>query len=439
MRSKPRVEYVPIEALTPHPRNARTHSKRQISKLAEAIHHFGWASPLVVDETGLILAGHGRLLAAQKLKLSEVPIIRLANMTEADKRAFMLADNKIAADAGWDPDLLALELEELSALDIEIELTGFEIAAIDAIIERRDASDPAASAGPEDDAPERPSRAVTRSGDLWRCGRHLVLCGDARDTAGLARLLDGEHADLVFTDPPYNVPVAGHVRVARGHRDFEMAVGEMSAAEFKRFLEDTLGQAAQACKDGAVIFVCMDWRHAGELIAAAKALRLIQLNLCVWEKTNGGMGSLYRSQHELVFVFKKGQSPHINNIQLGATGRYRTNIWRYAGVNAFKQGRSEELTMHPTVKPVALVEDAIKDVTKRNALVLDCFGGSGTTLIAAERCGRRARLIEYDPHYCDVIVQRFERYTGKAATLISTGQTFEDVAQARAAPPDTPQ
>jgi DNA modification methylase len=278
-----------------------------------------------------------------------------------------------------------------------------------------------------------PKHAVSCSGDLWNLGRHRLICGDARKRSDYHALLIEDRVDLIFTDPPYNVPIDGHVcglgRVR--HREFAMGVGEMSREAFTSFLTETLGCAAKRCRDGAIAFVCMDWRHMGELLAAGERVFTELKNLCVWNKTNGGMGAFYRSKHELVFAFKVGTAPHVNSFGLGETGRYRTNVWDYAGISSISSSRAEELAMHPTVKPVALVADAIRDCSKRGDIVLDPFGGSGTTLIAAEKCGRAARLIEYDPGYCDTIIARWERLTGKRATLSSTGEAFEDVAERR--------
>ena len=278
-----------------------------------------------------------------------------------------------------------------------------------------------------------PALATTRPGDLWLVGRHRLLCGDSRNRPSLDRLLERERTNLVFTDPPYNLPIDGHVcglgRIR--HREFAMGAGEMSRAAFTTFLELTLGHAAASCRDGAIAFVCMDWRHMGELIAAGQAVFSELKNVCVWNKTNGGMGSFHRSKHELVFVFKVGSAPHTNTFGLGDTGRYRTNVWDFAGVNSLRSGRNEELAMHPTVKPVALVAEAVKDCSRRGGIVLDPFGGSGTTLIAAEKTGRLARLVEFDPAYCDQILRRYERVTGKQAKLATTEQSFEAVAEKR--------
>ena len=283
---------------------------------------------------------------------------------------------------------------------------------------------------PDDDIPKaEPDAPVSREGDLWKLGRHLLLCADAREAGAFHQLLGDERADMVFADPPYNVPINGHVSGlgATQHREFAVASGEMSAAVFTDFLSKTLGNTSAVCRNGAIAFVCMDWRHMAEMEVAGRAAFSELKNLCIWAKTNGGMGTFYRSKHELIFVWKVGTAPHTNTFGLGDKGRYRTNVWTYAGVNTFKAERMEEIAFHPTVKPVALVADAIRDVTHRGGIVLDPFGGSGTTLIAAHTTGRCARVMEIDPAYCDVIIRRFEKLTGKAATLVEGGMTFEQV------------
>ena len=300
-------------------------------------------------------------------------------------------------NAGWDKELLAIELQGLIEAKYDLDLTGFSIGDADIIIgEAREASTDALDAA-ENEIIEPAAVAVTRPGDIWQLGRHRLICGDAQDAGVYAALLEGTRVDAIFTDPPYNVPIDGHVSGLgeTKHREFAFAAGEMSQEAFTAFLKTTLGHAAAACRDGAITFVCMDWRHLGELIAAGEAVFSELKNVCVWNKTNGGMGTFYRSKHEMVFAFKVGTAPHTNTFGLGDGGRYRTNVWDYAGVNTMKKGRKEEIEMHPTVKPVALVADAILDVTPRGAAVLDPFGGSGTTLIAAEKTGRVARLSGY--------------------------------------------
>jgi DNA modification methylase len=368
-----------------------------------------------------------------------VPTLRLSHLSATELRAYVIADNKLALNAGWDREILGIELQALIDLDFDLELTGFALAETEIILDEARERAPSGEDEAADDLPPLPEdgKAVTRRGDVWLLGRHRVVCGDAQDGAVLRLAMDGGQADLVFTDPPYNVPIDGHVcGLGRTrHREFAMGAGEMSPQAFTTFLRQTLGNAATVCRDGAIAFVCMDWRHIGELLAAGEAVFSELKNLCVWNKTNGGMGTFYRSKHELVLVFKVGTAPHTNTFGLGDTGRYRTNVWDYAGVNSMKAGRMDELAMHPTVKPVALVADAIRDCSRRGEVVLDCFAGSGTTLIAAEKCGRQARLVEFDPAYCDRIITRFETFTGKEARLAATEQSFEDVAAIRAAPP----
>ena len=429
------IELIAVSALKPYAGNARTHSKAQVKQIARSIERFGFTNPVLVDDDNGIIAGHGRVLAATLLNIAEVPCLRLNSLSNADKRAYILADNKLALNAGWDKELLAIELQGLIEANYDIDVTGFSVAEIDIVVgEARDAAAEGSDAA-EDAIPERASVAVSRAGDIWQLGRHRLICGDAQASQSFLALLGDDKVDAVFTDPPYNVPIDGHVG-GKGevkHREFAFGAGEMSKQAFTEFLTTTLGHTAAAARNGAICFVCMDWRHMGELLAAGEQVFSELKNVCVWNKTNGGMGTFYRSKHEMVFVFKVGTAPHLNTFGLGNGGRYRTNVWDYAGISSMSKTRAEELAMHPTVKPVALVADAILDVTKRGSLVLDPFGGSGTTLVAAEKTGRVARLIEFDPLYCDVIVRRFEAYTGKRAVLASSGESFEAVSEARAA------
>lgn len=428
----PTIEMRRVLSLRPYAGNARRHSKKQVRQIADSIQRFGFTNPVLIGDDGEIIAGHGRVMAARQLGLDQVPTVRLSHLSAAERRAYVLADNKLALNAGWDTEILAIELQALMDLEFDVSLTGFSLAEVDLVLDQAGESSTEAVEAP-DVVPQPPEVPVTRRGDLWLLGRHRLLCGDARDGADYACLLGGERVDLVFTDPPYNVPIDGHVcgLGAVRHREFAMAAGEMSREAFTAFLTRTLSHAASVCRDGAIAFVCMDWRHVRELSEAGAAAFTELKNLCVWNKTNGGMGTFYRSKHELIFVFKVGTAPHTNSFGLGDTGRYRTNVWDYPGISSVGMHRQEDLAMHPTVKPTALVADAIRDCSKRGEVVLDGFGGSGTTLIAAETCGRRARLIEYDPVYCDTIVLRWERLTGKRATLAATGEAFEDIREQR--------
>lgn len=428
----PQIEMQPVESLRPYHGNARTHSKEQVQQIANSIGQFGFTNPVLVSDDNEIIAGHGRVIAARKLGLNEVPTLKLSHLTAEERRAYVLADNKLALNAGWDTEILAIELQALIDIDFDVSLTGFSVAEIDLTI---DAANEASPGKPdkEDVVPEPPAEPVSRSGDIWLLGRHKLLCGDARSRNDIERLMANSKADLVFTDPPYNVPVDGHVCGSGSihHREFAFASGEMSKKQFTDFLSQTLGNASAVCRDGAIAFVCMDWRHMGELLKAGTSVFTELKNLCVWNKTNGGMGTFYRSKHELVFVFKVGTAPHTNNFGLGETGRYRTNVWDYAGISSSGSSRMQELEMHPTVKPVAMITDAIKDCTRRGELVLDLFAGSGSTLIAAQACGRMARVAEYDSIYCDTIIARWEQYTGIPAMLESTNAQFGEVARQR--------
>ena len=426
------ITYRKVCDLRPRATNPRTHGPKQLAEIASSIKHFGFTNPVLVDDHDGIIGGHGRVEAAKLLGMNEVPTIRLADMSEADIRAYVIADNKVAENAGWDRELLGLEFEYLAGLDIDFDLTvtGFNLAEIDSLIAGAEAdtakTDPADRIPSLSDAPP-----VTRAGDTWQIGRHRLICGDATDPAVYSVLLGREKAGMVFCDPPYNVPIDGHVSGLgkTAHREFAMASGEMSADEFIAFLTIVFRNLAGASTDGSIHFQCIDWRHVGEMLKAGQAAYSELKNLCVWSKTNAGMGSLYRSQHELVLVFKSGTAPHTNNVELGRNGRYRTNVWTYAGANSFGTNRDADLAAHPTVKPVALVADAIRDCSKRKDIVLDAFAGSGTTLLAAHRTGRRGFGIELDPRYCDVAIRRLQKLGKAKAVRDSDDAVFDDLAQ----------
>jgi DNA modification methylase len=428
------LEYLPTNRLRPWARNARIHSSKQLRQIADSIRSFGFTNPVLIDEDGTILAGHGRVAAAKLLGLDKVPCRRIGSMTPEQKRAYVIADNKLAINAGWDEEMLAIELQGLLQTDLEFDIgmTGFSIPEIDSLIEGlnpEDSGDPA-----EDRLPaiiDGPT--VSRPGDLWLLGPHRLICGDALKAETYQHLLVDDRAQMVFTDPPYNVPIDGHVGGSGSirHREFLMASGEMSSEAFTSFLETAFQHLVAFSVDGSIHFVCMDWRHMTEMLAAGNAAYTELKNLIVWAKDNGGMGTFYRSRHELIFAFKNGTAPHINSFELGQHGRYRTNIWQYRGVNTLRAGRMDELALHPTVKPVAMIADAIKDVSQRNAIVLDAFGGSGSTLIAAHKTGRRARVIELDPIYVDRIVRRWQAYASDDAVLAGSGERFDDLARER--------
>src|ERR1700722_2521692 len=424
----PFIEMLSPRSLRPAKRNARTHSKEQIQQIVDSMIQFGPINPVITDEYRKIMAGHARVEAAKLLGLKQIPVIRLSHLNETEVRAYMLADNKLAQKAGWDRELLAIELEELQIImpefGLDIGITGFDPGEIDSIM--LDFAE--GQANPADQIPNlKPDVAVAQKGELFILGGHRLLVGDARDVRAHAQLMRSETAVMAFLDPPYNVKISGHVG-GRGrikHREFACASGEMTSGQFVQFLQDTLGLCARDTIDGSITYVCMDWRHARELLEAGSNVFDELKNICVWAKTTPGQGSFYRSQHELVFVFKRGQAPHLNTFELGQHGRTRSNGWTYPGANTFRAGRIDELKMHPTVKPVALVADAMRDCSRRGSIILDAFAGAGTSIMAAEQIGRRAFCLEIDPVYVDVAIRRWQRFTGKDAVSESTGQTFD--------------
>lgn len=424
----PSIELLTTSQLRAFKGNARLHSARQIGQIKNSIMQFGFMNPVLVDGENEVIAGHGRLCAAKELGLGCIPVIRVEHLSKTEIRAYRLADNKLAENSSWDESLLQIEISDLIELELEGELSfdmdtlGFETAEVDLLL----------SQGEMDDVNEivaDPNKIeIAKLGEVWQLGRHRILCGSALDEASYAELLSDDTVCLVLTDPPYNVRVRGHVRgkASPSHREFAMASGEMTRNEFVRFLRTALGKSVAVASPGAIVMTFMDWRHLGELHQAACAIELEQLNLCVWVKSNGGMGSLYRSQHELCGIYRVPGARHRNNVQLGRLGRNRTNVWTYAGVNTFGRNRAADLNEHPTVKPVAMIEDAIRDVTAVGDLVLDPFGGSGTTLLAAERCRRTARLIEIDPRYVDVTIRRWQDLTGETAIETESGEAWND-------------
>lgn len=430
---KMQIIYVRLDALMSAPRNARTHTKRQLRKLARTIKDLGFRVPILVDGNGRIIAGHGRVDAARLLGMTEVPAIVVDNLTPEQIRLLAISENKLSELGGWDLEALALELQDLEKLDLgcDLTLTGFETAEIDLYLTEHGEEKLAEPMIPASAlSHDRP--AVTRIGDHWTVGPHRIICGDAREADVYERLLGLERAQMVFADAPFNVKIGGHVSGTSVHPEFAMASGEMNSAEFIVFLRTFIRLIKRYSVDGAISFLCMDHGHLQELRESAEGI-LEYKNLCVWVKPNAGMGSLYRSQHELIAVFKSGTAPHINNVELGKHGRNRTNVWRYAGANSFGKGRDAALEGHPTTKPVAMVADAILDCSERGGLILDPFLGSGTTLLAAEQTGRRGAGIELDPVYVDLAIERLSRVAKSPIIHTNTGLTFDEVKVARAA------
>jgi DNA modification methylase len=428
------IIFRPRAELKPDPANPRQHSRKQIKQIAKSISTFGFNVPVLVDAELNVIAGHGRLLACGELGMDEVPTLRLDHLTPAQARAFRIADNKLTENATWDDRLLAEQLRDLSlsGLDFDIEVTGFEMGEIDLRIASLEDTPAEDEADPADILPAiSAAPPVSTLGDEWVLGRHRVLSGNALDPRAFTLLMGEERAAMVFTDPPYNVPIEGH---ASGlgtihHRSFPMAAGEMDRAEYTAFLRQTCCNLAAFSTAGSLHYVCMDWRHLAELLAIGQEAYGELKNMCVWVKDNAGMGSLYRSQHEFVLVFKQRGGPHRNNVQLGRFGRHRSNVWCYPGANSFARCGAEGnlLALHPTVKPVAMVADAILDGSARGDIVLDAFLGSGTTVIAAERTGRRCCALELDPGYVDTAIRHWQTLTGDKARHGATGRYFDDL------------
>jgi DNA modification methylase len=425
------IIYSSPHLLVANERNARTHSKHQIRQIGDSITQFGFTNPVLVDHKNTIIAGHGRVAAAISLGVDRVPTIRLEGLSENEIRAYVIADNQLAQRAGWDKEILAIELQHLMTLDrdLDITITGFEIPEIDLILEGATNKEQ----DPDDSFEvEEALQPITRPGDLWQLGKHRLFCGNALEPASYKTLALTRRASVVFVDPPYNVPIDGHATGSGSihHREFLMASGDMNEAEYIGFLTRALSLVATHSTSGSVHFVCGDWRHMSEVLVAGKQVYTKLLNLCVWVKDNGGLGSLYRSRHELVFVYRNGQGSHRNNVQLGKFGRNRTNVWDYPGINTLSRQSDEGnlLALHPTVKPIAMVADALLDCSARGEIVLDSFLGSGTTLIAAERVGRVCYAIEIDPAYVDIAVRRWQKYTGDHALQLTTGNRFDSIA-----------
>jgi DNA modification methylase len=426
------VTYRPISELKLDPNNPRRHSPAQIRRIAGSMDTFGFIVPVLVDSQLNVFAGHGRVLAAQRLEWTEVPTIMIDHLSDTQMRAFMIADNRLTELSDWDDRVLAEQLQALSEveLDFDLEVTGFEMGEIDLRIEGL--SDPTNHQDAADELPPPSSGPpVSRSGDLWLLGKNRLFCGNSLEPASYPTVMNRELAATAFADPPYNVRIDGNVSGLGSirHREFAMASGEMNEREFAQFLRQSFYQLAANSVDGSLHYICMDWRHQLEVLAAGREVYSELKALCVWVKDGPGMGSLYRSQHELVFVYKHGNGQHRNNIQLGKYGRNRSNVWRYPGVNSFARNGEEGnlLKLHPTVKPVAMVADAIMDCTARGAIILDSYIGSGTTIIAAERTGRQCYGIEIDPIYTDSAIRRWQAFTGGTARHATSGRSFDDL------------
>jgi DNA modification methylase len=426
------ISYVPTSTLHQMQRNVRRHSRRKIQRLTHFMVKSRIITPLLIDQNNTVILGNARLEALRYLLFTEVPVIKVDHLTPAMIRSLVIAENQFCISGDWDKKYLARELAALGPIlkeEFDLDLTdlGFETAEVDLLL-----GDISLSAD-ADTVPEvTAGSTVSKKGCIWIMGEHRLVCGDARDEAIYKSLMGTALAEMVFADLPYNVPTEGHIcgNGAIQHREFAMAAGEMTPEQFIAFMAEIFALLRKYSKEGSVHMQCMDWRHSFEILSAAREAGYTYLNMACWVKHVGGMGSFLRSQHELVHIFQSGKGPFINNVMLGKYGRNRTNVWNYEGANSFSKARKDDLALHPTVKPVDLIADAIKDCSDRGGIVLDCCGGSGSTLIACEQTARIARLIEIDEHYCDVIVQRWQRTTGNQAVLELTGETFDQLSAA---------
>ena len=423
------VSYVPIDQIQPAARRVRKQDATQTARVLSSINKFGICAPILVDEARRIVHGHVVYEAACAAGLQQAPVLVISHLTPSELRLLSIALNRLAETGRWDEGALRLEMEELLDLGEDVIITGFEPEEIDALL-----LDDEAEA--EEELGEEcalQSVAVSRPGDFWLLGRHRLLQGDARDPENYARLVaPGELARVVLTDMPYNVPNQGHVTSQAHHREFAMAAGEMSREEFAAFCREWMTASVEHVLDGGLLATFIDWRSIELVLTCGRELDLDLLNIVVWAKSNGGQGGFWRSQHELLPVFKKGAAAHVNNVELGRFGRWRSNLWTYAGASTLGSDAREGLAVHPTVKPRALLEDALLDVSHRDEIVLEPFAGSGSTLIAAESVGRVCRAIEIDGLYCDVVIRRWQMMTGEEAMLAETGETFTEIDRRRA-------
>ncbi len=421
-QKKSRIVYRKLGQLIPYARNARTHSDSQITRIASSIREFGFTNPVLIDGDNGIIAGHGRVMAAERLDITELPCIILAHLTEQQKRAYVIADNRMALDAGWDDELLKLELADLEQATFDLSLTGFSEEDIQGRIglDEEDSDEGENAVPPVEDKP------VSIPGDVWRLGGHRLCCGDSTVVQQIERLMDGKPADLIVTDPPYGMSYSGGR--AAGEHVIDKKTGEVKIKAHGMIMNDDLrGDALtglvrdalalcrQQTKAGAAAYVCLTWRTYSAFEAALVECGFTIKACIVWDKQSIGLGRAhYRGQHEFIF-YCDGQW-HGDKSQ--------SDVW------AMRRGNTAEY-VHPTQKPVELIERAIQNSSKVGDIVLDAFGGSGATLIACEKTNRHARLMELDPKYVDVIVRRWQQFTGASATLESSGKTFDQVARAR--------
>lgn len=404
---------------------SKKHPKKQIKKLVNAIRKVGYANPVIITDNRVLISGYGRILAAQELGMTQIPAIILNNISGTDADALRLLDNRLAEDSEWDFSVLKTEIDKLLNFDFELVDIGFEPIDYDKLMRSTEEQTTPNSKEEEDISwLDENVPAVVKFWDLYRLGDHFVFCGDSRDERSFKIIMQGEVAQIVVTDTPYNQKIQGFVCKTK-HKEFEMASGEMSEEEFAEFLHTIMKNLEKFSAAGCLSYYFIDWRGINTLLTEGKKVYSELMNILVWNKLVGGQGAMYRSQHELIPVFKK-KGKHQNHINMGKYGRYRTNVIDCPGIRATNPGSLDLLKLHPTAKNTGMLEDILLDASTKNDVVLDCFGGSGSTLLAAERCKRRARIIEIDPRYCDVIIWRWQKETGKTAKLVKNYAEVND-------------
>lgn len=416
-----------IDSVRPAGARARVTTPEQLERVIKSIRQFGLVTPILIDAEDRIVSGHVVWEAAQKIGSETIECLVVDHLDDAELKALSLALNRIAETGDWNLDTLREVMIEIRSADIDLTTTGFTLQEFDQITLA-----PSPSSQDEEDCAEvefKDETPVSRIGDLFQLNDHRLLCGDALEAESYRQVLGGRMAHCTFSDPPYGCKIEGFVSGLgkHKHKDFVMASGEMDDAQFIEFLETYLTHCRTFTSKGAVTFACMDWRQIDKLLAAGAQAGFNRNNIVVWNKGSGGMGSLYRSAHELIAVFCNGKSPATNNVELGRHGRDRSNLWSYPGANRRGSSANHALADHPTPKPIELVEDALLDITRPGDVVLDPFSGSGTTLIAAERCGRITCGIELDPQYVDRTIRRWERMTGHEVIHVESGMTFTEL------------
>ncbi len=427
------IQQLDVNCLTRHPDNPRVHSKAQIKQIAKSIESFGFKIPILVDGNHQIIAGHGRVEAAKLLDIDTVPAVVADDLNDAQSRALMIADNKLTENATWDDQLLANNFQILNDLDLnfDLDVTGFDYGEIEQLLILDDASSEQQESL---SAIDESLPVVSQLGDSWQLGNHRIVCGNALDGDVYKFLLGKKTAQLVFSDPPYNLPSSTIGKVCeKQHGNFQFASGEMSQEAFIKFLTMVFSHCRDFSDDGSIHYHCMDWRHLQDIITAGLSIYDELKNICVWVKDRAGMGSFYRSQHEMVMVFKKGQANHQNHFKLGQHGRYRSNVWSYPAVRVIDDtgcDSQDALSIHPTVKPVVMIMDALQDCSKQKEKILDPFLGSGSTLIACEKTKRCCYGIEIEPKYVDATIRRWQALTGKEAVCLNRDhQCFSELEQ----------